>query len=346
MKRFIGLLLSVVLAFSCVACSSAATAGDAKSAAPAAANESKSDASAPADASSAGSKIKIGMTFSDLSNPVWAELVKEAQSYGKDKNIDVTYVDAKNDAAKQITQIENFVQNGMNAIIICAVDASTLKDATKKAMDAGVKVVAYTQHLDNYDSEYVLNAYDVGKMCGEAAAKWINDNFKPTETVEWGLMDLPRFPEIITRANGIKDAVAKNAPNAKLVATNSALTSEDGIKNAENFLQAHPNMKMIACIGGGGSVGGNEGVKQLGKTGKDFGLFGIDATEQEIKNIMAGDPQKTSVSLGGGKLHGRALIEIAAKVVNHEAVEKTNYMPQKLIDASNAKDYYQEVYAQ
>lgn len=351
MKRVIGLLLSAVLAFSCVACSpgtsttGAAASTGAVSAVAAATTSSGTAADASAPAASTGGKIKIGMTFSDLSNPVWAELVKEAQSYGSDKNVEVTYVDAKNDAAKQITQIEDFVQNGMNAIIVCAVDASTLKDATQKAMDAGVKIVAYTQHLDNYDSEYVLNAYQVGQMCGKAAAKWINKNFKPTETVEWGLMDLPRFPEIITRANGIKDAVAKNAPNAKLVATNFADTAADGIKNAENFLQAHPNMKMIACIGGGGSVGGNEGVKQFGKTGKDFGLFGIDATEQEIKNIMAGDPQQSSVSLGGGKAHGRTLIDISLKFVNKEKVDKTNYMTQTLIDASNAKEYYAENYA-
>lgn len=340
MKKVWSLVLGMVMLFSFTACNGAGT--NAASKTPASAGSGQNTAASDAGA---GKKFKIGMTFSDLSNPVWAELVKEAQRYGQDKNMEVTYVDAKNNSAQQITQIENFVQSGMNAVIICAVDASTLKDVTKRAMDAGVKVIAYTQHLDNYDSEYVLNAYDVGKMCGEAAAKWINENFKSTETVEWGLMDLPRFPEIITRANGIKDAVAKNAPNAKLVATNAALTSEDGIKNAENFLQAHPNMKVICCIGGGGSVGGNEGVKQLGKTGKDFGLFGIDATEQEIKNIMAGDPQKTSVSLGGGKLHGRALIDIALKVISGEKAEKTNYMPQKLIDASNAKEYYQEVYA-
>jgi len=289
--------------------------------------------------------IRIGMTFSDLSNPVWAELVKEAQRYGKDKGVEVTYLDAKNSAAKQISQIENLVENKVDAIVVCSVDSSTLKDVTKRAMDAGVKIVAYTQHLDNYDAEYVLNAYDVGKLCGDAAAKFVNSNFKKGETVEWGLMDLPRYPEIIIRANGIKDAIAKGAPNAKLVATNSALTAADGIKNAEIFLQAHPNMKFIACIGGGGSVGANEGVKQLGKDGKTFAVFGIDATEQEITNIMAGDPEKSSVCLGGGKLHGRELIDLSLKAVNKQIVNKTVYMPQSLIDASNAQAYFKDNYA-
>ncbi|MGN8027247.1 sugar ABC transporter substrate-binding protein [Microbacterium sp. 22242] len=292
-----------------------------------------------------GGEKTVGVTFSDLSNPVWSELVQEAQTYGKTKGLDVNYVDAHNDAATQVTQIENFIQQGVKAIIICAVDANALKDVTAKAQKAGIKVIGYTQVLTNYDSQYLVDAKKTGYANGEAAAKWLTKNYGSTAPVEWALMDLPRFPEIIDRANGIKEAVAKFAPNAKLVATAPALTSEDGVSNAENFLQAHPNIKMIATIGGGGAVGGNEGVKSAGVTDfKKFGLFGIDATQQEIQNIMNGDPEKSTISLGGGKAHGRTLIDITRDLLDGKKVEKDQYMPIKVIDASNAKAYYDEVF--
>jgi ribose transport system substrate-binding protein len=205
-------------------------------------------------------------------------------------------------------------------------------------------VVGYTQVLNNYDAQYLVNAYDTGYANGKAAATWIKEKY-PNEPLEWGLMDLPKFPEIIERANGIKAAIAELAPNAKLVATAPALTAQDGVANAENFLQAHPNMKVIATIGGGGAVGGNEGVKSAGITDYDsFGLFGIDATEQEIQNIIAGDPQKASVSLGGGKAHGRTLIDITVSLLKGETVEKDQYMPVKVIDKSNAQEYYDEIF--
>lgn len=287
----------------------------------------------------------VGVTFSDLSNPVWAELVQEAQSYGAEEGMSVNYVDAQSDAAKQVTQIENFIQQGVDAIIICAVDAKSLVDVTAKAQEAGIKVVGYTQVLDNYDAQYLVDAYNTGYANGEAAANWINENYADEKVVEWGLMDLPTFPEIIDRANGIKDAIAELAPNAKLVATAPALTAEDGVANAENFLQANPNMKVIATIGGGGAAGGNEGVKSAGVTDyKAFGLFGIDATENEIQNILNGDPQKSSISLGGGKAHGRTLIDITADLLAGKTVEKDQYMPVTVIDESNAQDYYDEVF--
>ncbi|MBO1901056.1 sugar ABC transporter substrate-binding protein [Leucobacter weissii] len=287
----------------------------------------------------------VGVTFSDLSNPVWAELVQEAQSYGSEEGLAVNYVDAKSDASTQVTQIENFIQQGVDAIIICAVDAASLVDVTQRAQDAGIKVVGYTQVLDNYDAQYLVDAYNTGYANGEAAAKWINENYGHESVVEWGLMDLPTFPEIIDRANGIKDAIAELAPNAELVATNSALTAEEGVTNAENFLQANPDLKVIATIGGGGAQGGNEGVKASGITDYDaFGLFGIDATEIEIQNILNGDPQKASISLGGGKAHGRTLVDITADLLAGETVEKDQYMPITVIDQSNAQEYYDEVF--
>ncbi|WP_344383023.1 sugar ABC transporter substrate-binding protein, partial [Georgenia ruanii] len=159
-----------------------------------AACSSGGSSAAPAD-----TEFSVGVTFSDLSNPVWAELVQEAQSYGAEEGVEVNYVDAKSDAATQVTQIENFIQQDVDAIIICAVDSESLKAATQKAQDAGIKIVGYTQVLDNYDAQYLVDAYETGYANGEAAAEWINENYGDEDVVEWALMDLPTFPEIIDR---------------------------------------------------------------------------------------------------------------------------------------------------
>lgn len=284
----------------------------------------------------------VGVTFSDLSNPVWAELVEEARSYGAELGLDVSYVDAQGNASEQVTQIENFIQQDVDAIIVSAVESNALESVTNQAQEADIKIVGYTQTLENYDAQYLVDAYATGYANGEVAAEWIVDNFGDEE-VEWGLMDLPTFPEIIDRANGIKDAVEEIAPNAKLVATAPALTAEDGVANAENFLQANPDMKMIATIGGGGATGGNEGIKSAGVSDyENFGLFGIDATKNEIQNIINGDPAKSSISLGGGKAHGRHLIDMTAALLNGEDIEKDQFMPISVVDESNAQEYFDE----
>lgn len=339
------LILTACLLVGAFAGCSSNTAGQAGGGTPAPSDNAGVSSEVPAGDTS-GQTFNIGITFSDLSNPVWAELVQEAERYGKEKGLNVTYVDAQSDTVKQVTQIENFIQNEMDAIIICAVEANSIADVTKQARDAGIYIVAYTQVLEHADTQYLVDAYNTGYACGERAAEWINENYADADEVQWALMDLPTFPEIIDRANGIKAGIEENTSNTKLVATASALTAEEGLKNAENFLQANPDLKVIACIGGGGSTGGNEGIKSAGVTDYDsVGLFGIDATEEEILNIIKGDPQKSSISLGGGKAHARSLIDLAYSLLQGETVEKEVYMPIKVIDSGNAQEYYDEMYA-
>ena len=281
----------------------------------------------------------------NLGNLTWAELAESAKAHGKELGMNVTVQNSNDDATTQVSQIENFIQADVDAIIFAAVESNSVEDVCKAAQDAGIKVIAYTQVIENADAEYLVDAYNTGYACGKRAAEWIKEVYGD-EPIEWALEDLPKYPEIIDRANGIKEAIEELAPNAELVATQPAEVMEDGQKNAENFMQSHPDIKVICSIGSGGGAGANEGVKSyISEDEYDkFGIFGIDATEQEIMNIINGDPQKSSVSLGGGAKHGEMLIDIADNFRNGVEQEKEQYMPITVIDSSNAQEYYDEQY--
>ncbi len=292
-----------------------------------------------------GDDYTVGMTL-NLGNLTWAELAEAAKAHAKELGMDITVQNSNDDATTQVSQIENFIQSGVDAIIVAAVESNSVEDVCKSAQEAGIKVIAYTQVIENSDAQYLVDAYNTGYACGERAAQWIKEVYGDEE-IEWALQDLPKYPEIIDRANGIKEAIEELAPNAKLVATQPAEVMEDGQKNAENFMQSNPNIKVICSIGSGGGAGANEGVKSyISEDEYDkFGIFGIDATEQEIMNIINEDPQKSSVSLGGGAVHGEKLIDIADNFRNNVEQEKDQYMPITVIDSSNAQEYYDEQYA-
>lgn len=288
---------------------------------------------------------KVGMTF-NLANLTWAELCTRAREYGAERGMEVSIVDSKDDAATQVGQIENFIQSGMDCIIVAAVESSSVSEVCKQAMDAGIKIIGYTQQLEYYDAEYLVDPYNTGYACGAAAAAWINEHYGDAEVVEWALQDLPKYPEIIERANGIIAGIEENTTNTKLVATAPAEVMSDGVTNAETFMQAHPDIKVITSIGSGGGAGANEGVKSYISEDQydEFGIFGIDATEQEILNIINGDPQKSSVSLGGGAAHAEAMIDMAYNFWQGIEQEPVQYMPITVIDASNAQEYYDTHY--
>lgn len=348
-KKITGMILSVVLAVGMLAgCNSskdAANTEDSTQVSNTTGTETETEEEAKQETSTAKATYTVGMTL-NLGNLTWAELAEAAKAYGKEKGMTITVQNSNDDATTQVSQIENFIQAEVDAIIVAAVESNSVEDVCKKAQEEGIKVIAYTQVIENSSAQYLVDAYNTGYACGMRAAEWINEVYGEEE-IEWALQDLPKYPEIIDRANGIKDAIEKLAPNAKLVATQPAEVMEDGQKNAENFMQSNPDIKVICSIGSGGGAGANEGVKSyISKEDYDkFGIFGIDATEQEIMNIINGDPQKSSVSLGGGATHGKYLIDIAYNFWQGINQDKEQYMPINVIDSTNAQEYYDEHFA-
>lgn len=345
-KRVISLVLALMVsAVAFAGCSSSSDSADSGSSSAASTDSSSESADASTGDSEVSDTYTVGMTL-NLANLTWAELAEAAQAHGEELGMTVTVQNSNDDSTTQVSQIENFIQSGVDAIIVAAVESNAVESVCQEARDAGIKIIAYTQQIENSDAQYLVDAYNTGYACGEAAAKWINENY-PDQTVEWASQDLPKYPEIIERAQGIEDAIAELAPNAVLVATLSAEVMEDGQNNAENFMQSHPDIKVITSIGSGGGAGANEGVKSYITEDEydSFGIFGIDATEQEIMNIINGDPQKVSISLGGGATHGETMIDMAYNFWQGIEQEEIQYMPIEVIDSSNAQEYYDEHFA-
>lgn len=352
MKKFIVGVLFVTLCFSLVACS----APDTKQQSNAAAGDTEETKVSPSSGTQSSTVTsvnkaqgaKIGVTFDTLENPVWAELLKIAKEYAAELGMGMTYVGCNGDIATQISQIENFIQSKVDAIIVCAPDPAALVDVTKKAMDEGIYVVSYTRDLENthvnYTADFVAIGYELGCFC----ADWINKNFANEEKVEFAALTIRTRDRAVRQSDAMIAGVTDNAPNAVLVADadTTSPTAEVGMSDVENIMQAHPNVKAIISIGAYGGVGGNEALKTILKPDQydSFGLFSIDATEEECLNILRRDPQKGSVSLGSGGLHGRTLVDICYKLLNGEDVDKMYYMEPLRVDITNVQEYYDEVY--
>ncbi len=280
---------------------------------------------------------KVGFAMADLNNPVWAELCKVAAEYGKQKGIELTVVDCQNDSGKQITQMENFIQSGMDGIIFCAADINALGPTIENAKSKGIAVMSYGLVSEESDTEFICNNYSIGQAIGTQAANWINEKLGGKGKV--AVLDQPEQPEIMLRSKGIQEKIKELAPEAEIVATASAITASDGMQNTETFLQAHPDLKVIACIGDGGAVGANEAVIAAGKAADDFGIFSADGTDEVLGKIKDNQPIRMSLSLGGGVYHGHQVIDMISLVLNKLPFEKSYYTPEIPVTIDNVDEY-------
>ena len=129
----------------------------------------------------AAEKVKIGVTMA-LFDDVWLTLVRDAMTkWAKNHpDVELTIVDANNDSAKQTGQVENFLAQGMDAVVILPVDTAATGPMTKAVVKAG-KPLVYVNRLpsnlpkgvvycgsNSIDAE-IMNMEELGKAMGGKA---------------------------------------------------------------------------------------------------------------------------------------------------------------------------------
>ncbi len=285
-------------------------------------------------------KVSIGVTIMTLANTIWAETCTAIEDDCKEKGWDCTIVDCSSTAQTQITQVENFIQKGVDAIVINPTDQAALETVMKEAMDAGIKVLSWDIDTDAADCCLLVDNYNVGYEIGSQAADWIEKNLDGKSEV--CILDYPEAgAEVIKRADGITKAIEEKSPDSKIVAQVSHQGSTDGGMQAmENVLQSNPDCRVVCSVGDGGAMGANEALKAAGIKGEEAGIFSADGTTEFLSKIAAGEPCKMSVLLDDPISKAEIIVSTLDKLLKDEEMEKNIYTNVQVIDQENLDEYY------
>ena len=327
-KRILAGLMVATMAMSLAACGngSAGTASDTSSMT----NEASSkSAASSADATSETSMggLKIGCAIQTLSNQVWAQEMEAMEKDAKADGNELTVVDCNENANTQIDQLENFITSGMDAIVVNPVDPDAIEEVCKQARDAGVLVFSWDEEMENSDINWLIENYDLGAEIGTQAAEWINKTFDDG-ACEVVVLGYPQTPILLERENGIIDKLAELAPNAEVVANQPAIDTTEGLNAMETILQAHPNVKVVCCIGGGGAAGANEALKGFygDEIPEDVGIFSTDLTDETVASMQNGEFNKMCVAItGNAYVCGDVAYDLVVRKASGEKMEKNIY---------------------
>ncbi len=304
---------------------------------------SKDDAKTE-DTTKADKKFKVGITIQSLENSYWAGVFGEVEKLIKEKGWDYTILACNDNSATQIQQIENFVTNQVDLIMVHPSDPNAIEDYLKAARDAGIKVMCWDDAMTNTDLNWILDNTKLGYAIGQEAANFINEHYTGDKVAEVAIMNYPQTPILLERETGILNALEEIAKGKyKVVAQQPALDAQAALTNMETILQANPDTKIVCSIGAGGDIGANQAfmTKTEGKIPDDMGIFSADATEQQLQAIVNGEATRASVGFeGSNKKTAAAVVDLYEKLLNGEKFAEQNIVrPLTVIDGSNAADF-------
>jgi D-xylose transport system substrate-binding protein len=103
----------------------------------------------------ASAQIKVGVSWNNFQEERWKTdeaAIKAALEAGGAEYIST---DAQSSASKQLTDVENLIAQGANALIVLAQDTDAIQPAVQKAVDEGIPVIAYDRLVENPNAFYI-----------------------------------------------------------------------------------------------------------------------------------------------------------------------------------------------
>jgi ribose transport system substrate-binding protein len=280
-----------------------------------------------------GGGPKIGLSISTLNNPFFVTLRNGAQEAAKKEGAQIIVADAQNDAATQQDDVQNFVTQQVDAILVNPVDSESIVPAVQAANQANIPVIALDRGASGGEIATLIASDNVegGRIAGRELIELVGSG--PVAQLE----GIPGASPTRDRGQGFEEVI--NGQNAvELVASQTAnFDRAEGLNVTENILQSSPGIKGIFAQNDEMALGA---VRALGKrAGTDVMIVGFDAIEDALKAIQSGKMNAT-VAQQPDRI-GSLGVENAMKVIDGGSVDKNIPVPVKLVTKENVSQFLQ-----
>jgi ABC-type sugar transport system substrate-binding protein len=280
-----------------------------------------------------GGGPRIGLSISTLNNPFFVTLRNGAQQAANKEGAKLIIADAQDDAATQQDDVQNFVTQQVDAILINPVDSEAVVPAVQAANQANIPVIALDRGASGGKLETLIASDNVegGRMAAKELIQLVGSG--PVAQLE----GIPGTSPTRDRGQGFEDVI--NAQDAvQLVSSQTAnFLRTEGLNVTENILQSNPGIKGIFAQNDEMAMGA---VRALGgRAGSEVKIVGFDGIEDALKAIQAGKMNAT-IAQQPDKI-GSLGVENAMKVVDGKSVDKNIPVQVKLVTKENVSQFLQ-----
>lgn len=263
---------------------------------------------------------------------------------GTQDGVTLQIEDAQNDVGKQLSQVQNFVASGVDAIIVNPVDTDATVALSQAAAAAGIPLVYVNRQPVNVDDLPEKQAFvasdekESGTLQTQEVCRLLKEAGK-TEAKAVVMMGELSNQAARVRTQDIKDVVATpECSFIQLVEEQTANWSRtQGADLMTNWLSAGVEFDAVIANNDEMAIGAIQSLKSAGRTMDSVIVSGIDATQDALAAMASGDLDVTVFQNAAGQ--GKGAVDAALKMARGENVENKVYVPFELVTPANLADY-------
>ncbi|QDH20257.1 ribose ABC transporter substrate-binding protein RbsB [Saccharibacillus brassicae] len=272
-------------------------------------------------------KIKIGLSISTLNNPFFVSLKDGVTAEAQKLGIEVIVVDAQNDSAKQSNDVDDLLQQGVNALLVNPTDSAAISSAVQAANVLDIPVIALDRSADQGDVK-ALVASDNAKG-GQMAAEYLVQQLgKGAKVIE--LQGVPGASATRERGRGFHEIADVQLD---VIASQAAdFDRTKGLTVMENLLQGNPGVQAVFAHNDEMALGAIEAIQS---SGKDIPVVGFDGNDDALTSIRNG--KLTATVAQQPDLIGQLAVNAARDVLQGKEVEASIPAPLKLVTTEDSQ---------
>lgn len=261
------------------------------------------------------------------------------------EGIELQMEDAQEDVAKQLDQINNFIASGVDAIIVNAVDTDATEAMSNAAKSAGIPLVYVNRQPGNMatlpDGQAFVasNEIESGTLAAFRMCQDLRAMGKSGGATAYMLMGRLSNQAAVQRSKDFHDVIGMDMCNfISLIDEQTANWSRDEAQDMmTNWIASGEPFDAVFGNNDEMAIGAIQAMKSAGISMDDVVVGGVDATPDALVSMQAGEMDVTVFQDLAGQ--GAGSIDTAIKLSKGESVDKTVFIPFKLVTPENVEEF-------
>ena len=283
--------------------------------------------------------LKIGVSMSQFDD-TWLTYLRESmdkKAKSLPDGVTLQFEDARSDVVKQLSQVESFISQKVDAIIVNPVDTAATQRITKAAVAAGIPLVYVNRRPDDLKLPAgVVTVASDDLEAGRMQMQYLAEKMGGKGDIVILLGDLANN-STTNRTKGVED-VLKNYPNIKIKERQTATWLRDkGMNVVGDWLTQGTEFQAVVANNDEMAIGAAMALNNVGKGKGRVLIAGVDGTPDGLDAIKKGDMTVSVFQDAKGQADGS--IDTAVKMVKKQPVEQTVWVPYRLITPENVDQF-------
>ena len=275
--------------------------------------------------------VTIGFAISSFDNDFFVSLKDGVEKAAADAGVTVTISDAGGDAATQASQVEDFITQGVDLIMVNPVDSDAIVPSVEAANAAGIPVIAVDRGSSGGDVASFVASDNVlgGTMAGDYLFEQMGGAGEVLE-----LQGIIGTSAAQARGEGFQIALDAASGVDRVAQQTANFARDEGLTVTENLLQANTDAVGLFAHNDDMALGA---VEAAAAAGRDLIIVGFDAAPDALNAVadgtMAGTIAQQPV------LMGELAVETALKVIAGDTVPAFIGVPVALVTPDNVNEF-------